>query len=59
VRKYGAPRVLPPFPEDLTFSRGARLITGPAATDFNFNTEMASQEGGRIYQGTTQTTPQR
>jgi NADH dehydrogenase len=28
--------------EDLTFSRGARLITGSAATDFNFNKEMAS-----------------
>ena len=30
--------------QDLTFSRGARLITGPAATDFDFNKEMASQE---------------
>jgi NADH:ubiquinone reductase (H+-translocating) len=29
--------------EDLTFSRGARLITGRAATDFN--KEMASHEG--------------
>jgi len=28
--------------QDLTFSRGARLITGTAATDFNFNEEMAS-----------------
>src|SRR6266850_3086434 len=28
--------------EHLTFSRGARLITGPAATDFNFNKEIAS-----------------
>ena len=30
--------------EDLTFSRGARLITGPALTNFDFNKEMA---GGR------------
>src|SRR5439155_5261071 len=30
--------------EDLTFSRGARLITGPALTDFDCNKEMA---GGR------------
>jgi hypothetical protein len=28
--------------QDLTFSRGARLITGAAATDFNFNNELAS-----------------
>jgi NADH dehydrogenase len=28
--------------QDLTFSRGARLITGTAATDFNFNQELAS-----------------
>src|SRR5207244_9146101 len=27
--------------QDLTFSRGARLITGLAPTDFNFNKEMA------------------
>ena len=33
--------------QDLTFSRGARLITGSAATDFDFNTEMASEESGR------------
>jgi NADH:quinone reductase (non-electrogenic) len=26
--------------QDLTFSRGARLITGTAATDFNFNKEL-------------------
>ena len=32
--------------QDLTFNRGARLITGPAATDFDFNQEMASQETG-------------
>jgi NADH:ubiquinone reductase (H+-translocating) len=31
----------------LTFSRGARLITGPAATDFDFNEEMASQKSER------------
>ncbi len=30
--------------QDLTFSRRARLITGDAATDFNFNQEMASVE---------------
>ena len=28
--------------QDLTFSRSARLITGPAATDFDFNKEIAS-----------------
>jgi hypothetical protein len=28
--------------QDLTFSRGARLITGTAATDFNFDRELAS-----------------
>ena len=28
--------------QDLTFNRGARLITGPAATDFNFDKEIAS-----------------
>jgi len=32
--------------EDLTFSLGARLITGRAPTDFDFNKEMAS-EGNR------------
>ena len=30
--------------QDLTFSRGARLITGTAATDSNFNKELASVE---------------
>jgi NADH:quinone reductase (non-electrogenic) len=30
--------------QDLTFSRGARLITGAASTDFDFNKEVASQE---------------
>ena len=29
--------------EHLTFSRGARLITGASATDFEFNNEMASE----------------
>lgn len=29
--------------KDLTFSRGARLITGIAPTDFNFNEEVAVQ----------------
>ena len=33
--------------QDLTFNRGARLITGPAATDFDFNKAMASEESGR------------
>ena len=28
--------------QDLTFNRGARLITGTAPTDFNFNSEVAS-----------------
>jgi hypothetical protein len=28
--------------QDLTFSRGARLITGAATTDFNFHNELAS-----------------
>jgi hypothetical protein len=27
--------------QELTFSRGARLITGSAATDFDFNGEIA------------------
>jgi NADH dehydrogenase len=30
--------------EDLTFSRGARLITGAAPSDFDFNREMAACE---------------
>ncbi len=29
--------------QDLTFNRGARLITGAAPTDFNFNQEVAGQ----------------
>jgi NADH dehydrogenase len=28
--------------QDLTFNRGARLITAPSASDFNFNKEIAS-----------------
>jgi len=40
--------------QDLTFSRGARLITGSAATDFDFNKEMISQERGSICHDTTQ-----
>jgi len=32
--------------EDLTFSRGARLITGSATTDFDFKKEMASHQIG-------------
>ena len=31
--------------QDLTFSRGARLITGAAPTDFNFNREVAQVRG--------------
>jgi NADH dehydrogenase len=31
--------------QDLTFSRGARLITGTATTDFDFNQEIASDQG--------------
>jgi NADH:ubiquinone reductase (H+-translocating) len=34
--------------QDLTFSRGARLITGTAFTDFDFSKEMASQENTAI-----------
>jgi NADH:ubiquinone reductase (H+-translocating) len=30
--------------QDLTFSRGARLITGSAAADFDFNQEIAQVE---------------
>ena len=33
--------------QDLTFNRGARLLKGPAATDFDFNKAMASQESER------------
>ena len=33
--------------EDLTFSRGARLITGPAATDFDFSRKTAPSERRR------------
>ena len=33
--------------EDLTFNRGSRLITGSAATDFDFNKEMASGDHRR------------
>jgi hypothetical protein len=29
--------------QDLTFSRGARMITGTTTTDFNFNNEIAGQ----------------
>jgi NADH:ubiquinone reductase (H+-translocating) len=31
--------------QDLTFSRGARLITGVAPTDFNFSREVSRQHG--------------
>ena len=30
--------------QDITFSRGSRLITGSASSDFNFNREIASQK---------------
>jgi NADH:ubiquinone reductase (H+-translocating) len=33
--------------QEFTFSRGARLITGIAPTDFNFNKELASRGGRR------------
>jgi NADH:quinone reductase (non-electrogenic) len=33
--------------QDLTFSRGARLITGAAPTDFNFTQQMSEIHGGR------------
>jgi NADH dehydrogenase len=31
--------------QDLTFNRGSRLITGSAATDFNFEREIAASQG--------------
>jgi NADH dehydrogenase len=31
--------------QDITFNRGARLITGIAPTDFNFNREVSGQQG--------------
>jgi NADH:ubiquinone reductase (H+-translocating) len=31
--------------QDITFNRGARLITGVAPTDFNFNREVSGQRG--------------
>ena len=34
--------------QDLTFSRCARLITGAAPTDFNFNEEVAAQRAPRL-----------
>ncbi|HWP58653.1 MAG TPA: NAD(P)/FAD-dependent oxidoreductase [Candidatus Acidoferrales bacterium] len=33
--------------EDLTFNRGARLITGPSTTDFDFSKEIAAEHGAR------------
>ena len=33
--------------QDLTFSRGARLITGTATTDFNFTKELADAHAAR------------
>jgi NADH dehydrogenase len=33
--------------QDLTFSRGARLITGAAPTDFNFTEELSEMRSGR------------
>ena len=33
--------------QDLTFSRGARLITGAAPTDFNFTKELSETRSGR------------
>jgi NADH:ubiquinone reductase (H+-translocating) len=34
--------------QDITFSRGARLITGEVPTDFNFNDEIAAREKAGI-----------
>jgi NADH:ubiquinone reductase (H+-translocating) len=34
--------------QDWTFSRGARLITGVAPTDFNFNKEVAGHRDARL-----------
>jgi NADH dehydrogenase len=33
--------------QDLTFSRGARLITGAAPTDFNFTKELSEMQSGQ------------
>jgi NADH dehydrogenase len=33
--------------QDLTFSRGARLITGAAPTDFNFNQQLSEARAAR------------
>jgi NADH dehydrogenase len=33
--------------QDLTFSRGARLITGAAPTDFNFTQDLSQMRSGR------------
>jgi NADH dehydrogenase len=33
--------------QDLTFSRGARLITGAAPTDFNFTQDLSNMRSGR------------
>ena len=33
--------------QDLTFSRGARLITGAAPTDFNFTKELSEVHAAR------------
>ena len=33
--------------QDLTFSRGARLITGAAPTDFNFTQDLSDMRSGR------------
>jgi hypothetical protein len=32
--------------QDLTFNRGARLITGSSNSDFDFNKEMAARNSG-------------
>jgi NADH dehydrogenase len=44
--------------QDLTFNRGARLITGSATTDFDFNMEMAAQrvDGVAILEQQVETT---
>jgi hypothetical protein len=44
--------------QDITFDRGARLITGIAPTDFNFNREVSAQRGGAEVSVTSATSQQ-
>src|SRR5262249_53089411 len=43
--------------QDLTFSRGARLITGIAPTDFDFDTAVAGGNPGEVHQVEQKRTP--